>query len=119
MSGEHRPHDELGRLVAIPLQVGTLLAVVVIGVGLMLSLDEAPDIQRAERVPLFETIGAGGVSALTVVGLLTLTLVPIAMVGGALIGFARSGERRYLVASLVVLALLLGSVVVSAILLGA
>lgn len=113
-----RPHRErLGSLVAMPLRWGTLAAVAVLAAGIGLAYVEGRGDEPLLEQPLFEAIAAGGASAVISVGLLVLTLVPLAMAVGAAIGLGGHGERRYRIASLVVVGLLLASLVVPAILL--
>lgn len=108
---------ELARLVSVPLRVGTVLAVLLIAVGMLLGLGDGGTTGSSGE-PLIKTISAGGWPALISLGLLLLTLVPIAVTTGAVIGFARGGERRYLVASAVVAVLLMASLAVPVLLLG-
>jgi uncharacterized membrane protein len=112
----HDAPDELRRLVAGPIRIGGVVAVLVIAVGLVLDIGRVPDVRHAAPKPLFDLV-ASGESAVIGIGLFLLALVPLAMIVGAIIGFARSGERRYLAASLLVAALLLASIIVPAILL--
>ncbi len=107
---------ELARLVSLPLRIGTVAAVLVISLGLLLALGDGAG--RGDRgAPLVETIGDGGPAAIISIGLLLLTLIPLGVTAGAVAGFARAGERRYLVASVVVAVLLLASLAVPALLL--
>ena len=113
-----RAEDRLETLVAVPLRVGMLAAVALVAIGLVMSWLAPGDPSRTDRAPLFETILAGGAPAVTSLGLLLLTLVPLAVAIGAVIGFWRAGERRYLVGSAVVAGLLVASLLVSLLLLG-
>lgn len=109
--------DRLVTLLATPLRVGTVAAVVLVAVGLALSWAAEPSPASPDGAPLLETILAGGGAGVTSLGLLLLTLVPLAVAIGAVIGFWRAGERRYLVGSAVVALLLIGSLAVSFVLL--
>lgn len=109
--------DRLATLVSMPLQVGMVVAVALVAIGLAMSWLSPSDPPTAEHVPLVETILAGGAAAVTSIGLLLLTLVPLGVAIGAVIGFWRAGERRYLVGSTVVAGLLVASLLVSILLL--
>lgn len=108
--------DELTRLVALPLRYGGLVAVVLIAIGLLLDLGHPPVVRDPHPEPFTDML-AGGEPALIAIGLLLLALVPLAMIIGALIGFVRGGERRYIAASALVTVLLLASLLVPALLL--
>ncbi|MDQ2689491.1 MAG: DUF1634 domain-containing protein [Chloroflexota bacterium] len=117
MSRHDAKGGRLGALIAAPFRVGTVAALAVVAVGLVLRwLGAATGVPRA-NAPLVETIVGGGAVAITSVGLLLLTLVPLAVAIAATIGFWRTGERRYLVGSAVVTVLLVASLLVSAIVL--
>lgn len=107
----------LGRLIAIVLRAGTLLAVAAITAGFVLALIGAEPAPGAQ--PVLELIRSAGPDAITAAGLLALTLLPLGVLGVAAFSFGTGGERRYLASSLVTLALLAGSLVVSALLAGA
>ena len=109
--------DRLERLVTVPLRVGMLAAVALIAIGFVAGWLDPGEPPAVDRAPLVDTILAGGAPALTSVGLLLLTLVPLGVAIGAVIGFWRSGERRYLVGSAVVVGLLVASLLVSLLLL--
>ena len=109
--------DRLETLVAVPLRAGMLAAVALVAIGLVLGWLAPSAPPAAEGAPLVDTILAGGAPAVTSVGLLLLTLVPLAVAIGAVIGFWRSGERRYLAGSAVVAGLLIASLLVSLLLL--
>ena len=68
------------------------------------------------NLTVVELIAGGGPDALVAVGLLALTLVPIATLAATASVFARWGERRGLVVTVAVLVLLVVSLVVSAVL---
>jgi uncharacterized membrane protein len=109
--------DRLARLIAAPFRLGTVVAVGLVAVGLVLRWLGVWRVVPAEHAPLVETIVGGGAVAIISVGLLLLTLVPLAVAIAATFGFRSTGERRYLVGSAVVTVLLVGSLLVSAILL--
>lgn len=103
----------LGRRVAAVLRVGTLVAVVAVSIGFLLALwSGAPS--RGAR-PLVELIGAADADALISVGLLGLTLLPLGVLAVAARSFHLGGERRYLLACIVTLALLVGSLALAAV----
>ena len=110
------PPDPVRTLIARPLRYGTLVAVAVIGIGLIASLGQPVEIQR-DPVPLLDALTAGGGTAITVIGILVLCLVPLAVGLAAVAAFARRGEPRYLASSLLVVALLAASMIVPAVLL--
>lgn len=104
MSGET---DRLGAPIAHVLRGGTLIAVAVIAVGYLLGLvagNEGPG-----PIPLIALLGDGGPDGLIGAGLLLLTLLPLAVLATAVIGFARARERSDMVTSLLTLAALIGS----------
>ena len=109
--------DRLETLVAVPLRVGMLAAVALVAIGLVMSWLSPSEAPSRGHAPLIETILAGGAPAVTSLGLLLLTMVPLAVAVGAVIGFWRAGERRYLVGSAVVAGLLVASLLVSVMLL--
>ncbi|CAN5607709.1 MAG: DUF1634 domain-containing protein [Chloroflexi bacterium] len=99
--------DRLGGPIAHILRGGTLIAVAVIAVGYLLGL--IADGEGSGATPVFELLRDGGPDGLIGAGLLVLTLLPVAVLAAAATGFARSGERSGVVASLLTLALLIGS----------
>lgn len=99
--------------VAALLRIGTLAAVVAIGVGLAWALMTATP--AATDMTVMELIANGGPDALIAIGLLGLTAIPIAAVGAAAVVFARLGERRSLIVAAGVLVLLVVSLVASAV----
>ena len=111
-----RSSDPVRAFVARPLRYGTLAAVAVIAIGLVASLGQPVEIGR-DPVPFVDAAAAGGAPAIIAIGLLVLGLVPLAVGLSAAAAFARSGEPRYLAASLLVIALLAASLLVPALLL--
>jgi uncharacterized membrane protein len=109
--------DRLVPLLTVPLRVGTVVAVVLVALGLAMSWIEGSDSAATPHAALLNTIARGGSSGVIAVGLLLLSLVPLGVAIGAVIGFWRSGERRYLVASAIVAVLLVASLVLSMVLL--
>lgn len=99
--------------VATLLRIGTLTAVVAVGLGLAWALLTATP--AATEMAVIELIARGGPDALIAIGLLALTLIPIAAVGTAAVVLARLGERRSLLVAAGVLALLVVSLVASAV----
>lgn len=84
------PHDDLSRWVSGALQVGGLLSIGVVAIGVLFSLD-----------------------AVTRAGLLLVVLTPIGRLSAAGAAFLRHGERRYAAATGVVLFLLVGGMLVA------
>jgi uncharacterized membrane protein len=82
--------DDLSRWVGGSLQVGGLLSIAIVAVGVVL-----------------------GQAAVTRAGLLLVVLTPIARLAAAGAAFLRHGELRYAIASAVVLALLVGGLAVA------
>jgi hypothetical protein len=108
---------ELGRGIAAILRVGTVLSVLTIGIGFVVaSMTGLPS--KGGR-PLTDFLTASGPDTPIAVGLLALTLLPLVAIGFAARIFASSGERHRLVMALVVIALLVGSLVVAAVIGGA
>lgn len=105
---------EPGRGIAAILRVGTALAVLVIGIGFLIA--SMTGLPSEGRRPLTEFLLDGGPDTPVVAGLLALTLLPLVAAGHAARVFAVTGERRQLVTTLTVLALLVGSLVVAAVL---
>jgi uncharacterized membrane protein len=103
----------LGRRVAAILRIGTLVAVLAITLGYVVALIAGGPGPGAR--PLGELIGAGDGDALSSAGLLGLTLLPLGVLGVAAHSFHAAGERRYLIACLVTLALLITSLVIAAV----
>ena len=104
---------ELGRWVAWILRAGTLaaIALVVVGYGWAAVAGQA----HPRAAPVLDEVAGGGGDAVTAVGLLTLTLVPVVVLVVAGIAFARSGERRMAVTTGVVALLLVGSLATAAV----
>jgi hypothetical protein len=105
---------DLGRGIAAILRVGTALAILVIGIGFLIaSMTGLPS--RGAR-PLTDFFVDSGPDTQIAAGILALTLLPLIATAYAAWIFAADGERRQLVTTLAVLALLAGSLVVAAIL---
>lgn len=109
--------DPVRTFVAGPLRYGTLVAMTIIGVGLVASYGQPVETQRTP-VPLDDVVMAGGGEAIIAIGLLLLCLVPLAVALAAATAFWHRGERRYLASSLLVAALLAVSLIVPAVFLG-
>jgi uncharacterized membrane protein len=94
--------------IAAVFRIGTLVAMGIVAVGYVAGLvSGAGDGKR----PLVDQLTSGGSVAVVAAGLLVLTLLPVAVVAAASVGFARTGERRRLWTALLVLGLLLASIV--------
>jgi hypothetical protein len=106
----------LGPRLAALLRAGTLLAVAVVTAGFLLALvagGPGPGPQ-----PVTELLEARDADALTSAGLLGLTLLPLVVLGLAAATFGATGERRYLMSSLLTLLLLVASLGAAALLAG-
>jgi len=115
VSGTRRPvADERGwGRVAAVLQGGTIVAVVAIAIGLAWALLSGSDAPAHETA--VELIAQGGPDAVIAIGLLALTLIPVAMLLASASVFAQSRERRPLVVTMVVVLLLVASLVAAAV----
>lgn len=103
----------LGQGIAAILRVGTVLAVLVVGIGFAVaSMTGLPS--KGAR-PLTDFIVDTGPDTPIAAGLFALTVLPLIAIGYAARIFAADGERRQLATTVVVLALLVGSLVVAAI----
>jgi len=99
--------------IALVLRIGTLVSIGVVAIGYLVGLVAGPgDGQR----PLVDLVADGGPPAIIGAGLLGLTLLPVAVLTAAGIGFARGGERGRLLTTLAVIGLLLVSLVAAALL---
>lgn len=100
---------DLGRSIATTLRIGTVLAVAAVGTGIVLApLDGSPG---PGARPLGALLREGGADAAIAVGLLGLTLLPLATLAVAAFAFARQRERLRLLIALVALGLLAVSLV--------
>lgn len=111
MSRPDPERTELGEGIAAILRIGTILAVLVIGIGsLVASMTGLPSTGAR---PLTDYLTRTGPDAPIAVGLLGLTLIPLVVLAYAARGFARSGEREHFVTTLVVATLLVASMAVA------
>jgi uncharacterized membrane protein len=106
--------DQLARSVSRTLSVGTALAIGTIAVGVLAGLVTG-DASVPPDGGLGAQIGAGKPASIVALGLLLLTLTPIAQLLAAVAAFARQGERRYAAISAAVLGLLVIGIVSAAI----
>ena len=108
-SGGGHQADVLGRWVSRVLAAGTLLAIVTVAIGVLLTLATGGHggPSGVDGRGLVAQILDGKPGSIVSLGLLLLALTPVAQLVAAVWAFARSGERRYVVISSVVLALLL------------
>jgi hypothetical protein len=107
--------ESLGRGTATVLRVGTLVAMLAIGGGFLAALLDGG--ASPGPTPIVELAGRGGADAIIGIGLLGLTLIPVAALGVAFAALGRNGERgRALTAGSVLL--LLGASLVAAALIG-
>lgn len=102
---------ELGRWVGGTLRAGTLAAMALVAIGYAWAVISGQDPAAAQ--PVIREIGRGGGDAVTALGLLTLTLVPIVVLGAAAAAFQRAGERRMAGVTAAVALLLLASLAIA------
>lgn len=114
----HEPDTEvrepaLARWIATSLRVGTLSAVLLIGIGYAWTtfVGAPPQGERA----ITREISDGGGDAVVAIGLLVLTLLPIVVLVVAGVAFARSGESRMVATTALVTVLLVASLVAAAV----
>ncbi|MDQ2934987.1 MAG: DUF1634 domain-containing protein [Chloroflexota bacterium] len=107
--------DELARWVSRTLGVGTALAVGTIALGVLAGLVTG-DASVPPGRGLGAQIAAGKPASIVALGLLLLTLTPIAQLLPAVAAFVRQGERRYAAISAILLGLLLIGIAAAAIL---
>jgi hypothetical protein len=108
---EQTPRTELGEGIAAILRVGTVLAVLVIGIGFLIAAMTGLSSRGAR--PLTDYVTRTGPDTPIAIGLVGLTLLPLIVLIYAARVFARSGERQRLITTLVVVALLATSLVVA------
>jgi uncharacterized membrane protein len=104
--------DPVERMIHVVLLAGIAVSVVLMAAGLALGLLNGTGISRGV-VPLADLPRAAwGLSpaALLSLGLIVLIATPFVRVAGSLIAFAREGDRRYVVLTAVVLAVMCASV---------
>ena len=104
--------DPVERTIHLVLLAGIAVSVALMAVGLALGMLQGGSIPRGV-VPLADLPGA--VRALTPaaflsLGLIVLIATPFVRVAGSLVAFAREGDRRYVVITAVVLAVMCVSV---------
>lgn len=101
--------DRLRRSISTTLRVGTALAVACIAVGIAVGVISGTGLDVDEsRGPVTALLEAKP-GSIVLLGVLLLTLTPVAQLVAAVAAFGRDGERRYLGIALVVLALLVAS----------
>jgi hypothetical protein len=103
--------------VSTVLTVGVWSAVGCVALGLAWSAlsGRSLDMPGAD---LGEMLTAGEPGSVVLLGIVLLVLTPIAQLVAAAAAFARNGERRYLVTTAVVLAILVASLVLAALTMG-
>jgi hypothetical protein len=111
---DREPRSDADRwgLVAAILRIGTLVAVAALGSGLGWAILADPP--PVADLTVLELMARGGPDAVIGLGLLALTLVPIAALAAAAYVFQRLGESRSLLVTIAVLVLLVASVIASA-----
>jgi uncharacterized membrane protein len=105
----------LRRWISRVLVVGTVAAVAIIALGVAVGVvgGEGLSIPAGGRGVLAE-IAAGKPGSIVLLGIVVLTLTPVAQLTVAALAFGKAGERRYLLITLAVLALLVGSMAIAA-----
>jgi uncharacterized membrane protein len=99
--------------IAAILRIGTILSVLVIGIGfLVASMTGLPS--RGAR-PLTDYVTRAGPDTPIAVGLVALTILPPVVLAYAAVVFGRAGERQRLATTLAVLALLGAGLAVAAV----
>ncbi|MEO8247443.1 MAG: DUF1634 domain-containing protein [Chloroflexota bacterium] len=97
--------------ISTTLTVGMLLAIVVMLVGLALALVTGRGLEAGPDW-VAGLMGAEP-GSIVMFGVLLLTLTPVVQLVVAALAFGRAGEHRYLVITLIVLGLLVGSVAIA------
>ena len=104
----------LRRWVSRTLASGMALSVAIVAIGLAIGVVTGEGL--AVDPPgggLAPEIGAGKPGSIVLLGLVVLTLTPVAQLAAAALAFRRANEPRYLTITLAVLGLLLGSLVIA------
>lgn len=119
MSAPLTPRDAgtagpLRRWVSTVLTVGVWSAVALIAVGLAWAVVSGRPLEVAPG-SLLDELTAAEPGSVVLLGILLLVLTPVAQLVAAAAAFARNGERRYLIVTLVVLSVLLSSLVLAAV----
>lgn len=104
----------LGRWIARILRTGTLAAVGVTAIGYALAVSTGQPHDGPQ--PVAREVAGGGGDAVVAVGLLALTLLPVATLAAAVVAFHRAGERRAAATAGGVTMLLLASLAAAAML---
>ena len=97
--------------ISTTLTAGMVLAIGVILIGLAVALVSGRGLEPAPDWLAGLTAGEPG--SIVMFGVLLLTLTPVAQLLAAALAFGRAGEHRYLVITLTVLGLLVGSVAIA------
>lgn len=105
-----RVDSELGTWVSLVLAVGTAVSMAVVLAGVLLTLLAGGGGPSQSAGGLMGQIVAWKPASIVSIGLLLLVLTPAAELVAALIAFVRSGERRYVFITSLVLGLLAAGV---------
>ncbi len=97
--------------VSVTLTVGMAIAIGVIAIGMALALVSGRGLGIGSTWIAGLTKAEPG--SIVLLGVLLLTLTPVAQLTAAAVAFGRAGEHRYLTIALVVLGLLLGSLAIA------
>ena len=105
--------DFIERMVSRVLVVGIAIAVVLMAVGLALGIADAEGLP-SHVVPLAdlpEALGSLDPAAYLSLGIIALIATPFVRVAGSIVAFARERDRRYVLVTALVLAVMCVSVV--------
>ena len=109
--------DRLRRWISGTLTVAVVVAVVVIATGVAAGIVTGAGLEiGSDAGGVLGEIAAGKPGSIVLLGIVALALTPVAQLAAAAFAFGRAGEHRYLVLTLAVLALLLGSLGIAALL---
>jgi uncharacterized membrane protein len=106
--------DDVRRSVARSVTVSTAVSMLVIAGGVIFGVVSRRGLEvpvQADGLPA--AIGQWSPGAIVLLGILLLTLSPLAHIGAAATAFARAAEKRYLWIAIGVGGMLLGSLVVA------
>jgi uncharacterized membrane protein len=115
VNGARTPHvmDPVERMVSRVLRAGIAVSVTLMAIGLVLGVfaDEGMPSHVVPLVDLYSGLGALDPAAYLSLGLIVLIATPFVRVGGSIVAFARQHDRRYVLITAVVLAVMCLSVV--------
>jgi uncharacterized membrane protein len=106
--------DAVERMVNVVLTAGIVVTIVLLAAGLVLSVAEGQGLPT-QMVPLADLpslLLAFDPAAYLSLGLIVLIATPFVRVAGSIVAFARAGDRRYVLITAVVLAVMCASVLI-------